>query len=71
MQSSGIEAAIQELEREEKKISDAIRTLKAIHGARSNGVAAKGKPSRRKMSAAGRRKIAEVQKKRWAALRSK
>ncbi len=75
MPSMGIEAAIRELEREEKSIQDAIRMLRRIHGARSNSASTpKGtapKRGRRKMSAAGRRKIAEAQKKRWAVLRAK
>jgi hypothetical protein len=69
MPSTGIEAAIKELEREEQNIQDAIRMLRSIHGAHTNGAAAP-KRGRRKMSAAARRKISEAAKKRWAAVRS-
>jgi hypothetical protein len=75
MPSTGIEAAIKELEREEKNIQDAIKMLRSIHGARSNGAAAPQgtapKRGRRKMSAAARRKISEAAKKRWAKVRAK
>jgi len=70
MPSTGVESAIQELEREAKKIHDAIRSLRAIHGARSNNASLKRR-SRRKLSAAARRKISEAAKKRWAAVRAK
>jgi uncharacterized Ntn-hydrolase superfamily protein len=64
----GVEAAIQELEREEKKLRDVIAMLKRITASRS----ATGERSPRKrshLSAAARKRISEAAKKRWAELR--
>jgi len=69
MQSSGVEAAIQELQREVKRIQDAITMLHRIQAQRSaQGPAGGGK--KRRLSAQARRRISEAAKKRWAAIRA-
>jgi len=69
MQSSGVEAAIQELQREVKRIQDAITMLRRIQAQRSaRGPVAGGK--KRRLSAQARRRISEAAKKRWAAIRA-
>jgi len=72
MPSSGIDAAIRELERDAKKISDAIRLLRSVRTQAAGSGPGPGpkKRGRRKLSAAGRRRIAEAAKKRWAAFRA-
>ena len=66
MQSSGVEAAIQELERDVKRVQEVIGMLKKIRAAR----APQAVVSRRKLSAEARRKISLAAKKRWAAARA-
>jgi len=69
MQSSGVEAAIQELQREVKRIQDAITMLRRIQAQRNaRGPAGGGK--KRRLSAQARRRISEAAKKRWAAIRA-
>ena len=65
----GVEAAIYELERDVKKVQEAIAMLKRMQGQRSapDTVAKRG---RRRLSAQARRRISEAAKKRWAALRA-
>ena len=71
MAATGIDAAIKELERDAERIQQAIRILKSVS---TKQVAAVGpgrqRGGRRKLSAAGRRRIAEAAKKRWAAFRA-
>ena len=69
MQSSGVENAIRELEREGKKIHDVIKMLRRIHAQRS-AAAMDGGRSRRRLSAKARRRLSEAAKKRWAALKA-
>ncbi len=72
MQSSGIENAIRELEREGKQIQDAISLLRRIRADRSGGAApARAARTGRRLSAAARRRISEAAKRRWAAVRAK
>jgi hypothetical protein len=69
MQTSGVDAAIQELERDVKRVQEVISLLKRIRAERSlqsNG-RAKGP---RKLSAQARRRISQAAKKRWAAARA-
>ena len=69
MQSSGVEAAIQELQREVKRIQDAITMLRRIQAQRSaQGPSGGGK--KRRLSAQAKRRISEAAKKRWAAVRA-
>lgn len=60
-----IDAAIEGFESQKRRIDEQIAELRAL----GNGhvVAATGAPKKRGMSAAGRRAIAEAQRKRWAA----
>jgi len=67
MQASGVEAAIQELQRDVKKIQDAIAMLRRIQAERGAG----GGGKKRRLSAKARRAISEAAKKRWAAARAK
>ncbi|HWP85125.1 MAG TPA: hypothetical protein VNN17_08045 [Terriglobia bacterium] len=69
MPLTGVDAAIQELEREVKRVQEAIALLKKIRLQRVLPAAGNGKKARR-LSAAGRRRISEAAKKRWAALRA-
>lgn len=71
MPLTGVDAAIRELEGEVKRIQDAIQTLRSFDRGSANGAGPKlGRPSgRRKMSADARRRIAEAQRKRWAAVK--
>ena len=66
MALSGVEAAIRELEREQKKIRDVILMLKRI---RPQSADQRGRLGER-LSARARRRISEAAKKRWAALRA-
>lgn len=69
MQPSGVESAIHELQREVKRIQDAITMLRRIQAQRSvQGAAGGGK--KRRLSAKARRRISEAAKKRWAAIRA-
>src|SRR5215831_11250804 len=70
-----IEAAIVGFERQKERIDETLAELKAqLAGVSGNGhkteIAEATTPTkvRRKMSAAGRKRIAEAQKKRWAAV---
>jgi hypothetical protein len=70
MQSSGVDAAIRELEQEVKRVQEAIAMLRKIQAQRGS----RGVPvSRgvRRLSAEARRRISEAAKKRWAAHRAK
>jgi hypothetical protein len=67
MRASGVEAAIHELEREQKKIRKVIQMLKRI---RPQSGDHKGHPGRKRLSAQTRRRISEAAKRRWAALRT-
>ena len=69
LQQSGIESAVQELEKEGKRIQEIISMLRKLQAQRS---AAKpgGKRTRRRLSAKARRRISEAAKKRWAARRA-
>ena len=69
MQSSGVEAAIQELQREVKRIQDAITMLRRIQAQRSAQGPIGGRKKRR-LSAQAKRRISEAAKKRWAAIRA-
>lgn len=69
MQSSGVDAAIQELEREVKRVQEVIGMLKSIRADRTAKAAGNGRNSGR-LSAAGRRRISLAAKKRWAAVRA-
>jgi hypothetical protein len=70
MQSSGVQAAIHELEREVKRVQEAISMLRRIQAQRNSNNSASGRKVR-KLSAQARRRISEAAKKRWAALRAK
>jgi len=65
-----INAAIEGFEFQKRKIDEQIGELRRLLSPVSVAHAAAGKP-RRKMSAAGRRAIAEAQRKRWAATKTK
>jgi len=69
MQSSGVDAAIQELERDVKRVQEVIRMLKKIRMERSSQAIGNGRKPRG-LSAAGRRRISLAAKKRWAAARA-
>jgi hypothetical protein len=67
-----ITAAIEGFESQKRRIDDQIAELKAMLSGGSTETAAtpeppSGKRKRRKMSVAGRKAIAEAQRKRWAA----
>src|SRR5260370_39062210 len=66
-----IEAAITGFEAQKQRIDAQIAELRAMQTSSSNGsVPRKSSTNKRRMSAAGRRAIAEGQRKRWAAARS-
>lgn len=67
MQTTGVDAAIQELEQEVKRMQEAIGMLRAIYAKRGGTVSRKT----RRLSAQGRKKISEAARKRWAAYRKK
>lgn len=71
MAANGIDAAIRELERDLDRIQEAIRILKSV-SSKGSSTAGPGRKrgGRRKLSAAGRKRIAEAAKKRWAAFRA-
>jgi hypothetical protein len=54
---------ISELEAERERLDQAISALRGLHGRRT-GVA--GRRGRRRLSAAAKRRISEMMKKRWA-----
>ena len=73
MPTTGIETAIRELERDVERINQAIRLLKSVNAQKFAAAPAKAvrkKQGRRKLSAAGRRRIADAAKKRWANFRA-
>jgi hypothetical protein len=70
MQPSGVDAAIQELEKEVKRVQEAIGMLRRIQAQRGSRVGAAGRKVRR-LSEQARKRISEAAKKRWAALRAK
>ena len=61
-----IDAAIEGFEAQKRRIDDQISELRAMRSACPVASASAEQP-RRKMSAAGRKAIAEAQRKRWAA----
>ena len=63
-----IDAAIQGFEAQKRRIDEQIAELRAMRIGDKSSSAAITKP-RRTMSAAGRRAIAEAQRKRWAAIK--
>ena len=67
MRESGVESAIQELQREVKKIQEAIAVLRRI---RPQNPAERSRRGRKRLSTAARRRISQAAKKRWAALRA-
>ena len=65
-----INAAIEGFEAQKQRIDQEISELRAmLNGAQPTAAAAPQRGTRRKMSAAGRKRIAEAQRKRWAAIR--
>src|SRR5436190_17623944 len=68
-----IAAAIEGFEAQKLQIDSQIAELRGmLHGRNSGSSSTTAEPKRhrRKMSAAGRKRIAEAQRKRWAALKS-
>jgi hypothetical protein len=69
MQSSGVQAAIRELEGDVKRVQEVLGMLKKIQSARV--AKSLGAPSGgRRLSAKARKRISEAAKKRWAAFRA-
>ena len=65
-----INAAIEGFEQQKRRIEAQISELRGIRsGSPTQPTTAPAKQTRRKMSAAGRKAIAEAQRKRWAALK--
>jgi len=66
-----IAAAIEGFESQKRRIDAQIGELRAmLSGGRTEGIAKLGAPTRkRKVSAAARRRMADGQKKRWAAIK--
>src|SRR4051794_40277391 len=63
-----IDAAIEGFEQQKRRIDQQISELRAVRsGSPAQLASAPAKQPRRKMSAAGRKAIAEAQRKRWAA----
>ena len=54
---------ISELEAERERLDQAISALRGLHGRRAG---AGGRRGRRRLSAAAKRRISEMMKKRWA-----
>ena len=69
-QSSGVLNAIHELEKEAKKIHEAIALLKRFQAQRASSASPINARSQKKLSPAARRRISEASKKRWAAYRN-
>ena len=70
-QSSGVLNAIHELEKDAKKIHEAISLLKRFQAQRAGGASpVNSRPPKKKLSPAARRRISEASKKRWAAYRN-
>lgn len=70
-----IQAAIRLLEAERNRIDTALRALKGVEGkdktANSGKTSEGGKRKRPRLSAAARKRIADAQRKRWAAQKAK
>ena len=73
-----IESILSQLEAERDRIQDAISALKSLNSSSSNSAVGKssarsaGRAGRRRgMSAAGRKRISDMMKARWAAHRKK
>ena len=63
-----IDAAIEGFEQQKRRIDEQISELRLVRsGSPAQSASAAAKQPRRKMSAAGRKAIAEAQRKRWAA----
>ena len=63
-----IDAAIEGFEQQKRRIDQQISELRSVRsGSPAQSASAPAKQPRRKMSAAGRKAIAEAQRKRWAA----
>ena len=64
-----LEAALVGYEQEKQRIERAMADIRARVGGRQSAATADGKPARKKrrISAEGRARIAEAQRKRWAA----
>ena len=62
-----IDAAIEGFESQKRRIDEQIAELRALGNGHTPEGSAPPKPQQRGMSAAGRRAIAEAQRKRWAA----
>jgi hypothetical protein len=69
-QSSGVLNAIHELEKEAKKLHEAISLLKRFQAQRAGIASAINARPQKRLSPAARRRISEAAKKRWAALRN-
>ena len=69
MKQSGIRAVIEDLEKEVKRVQEAIDILKSIDGGRS-AKKAPAAPGRRRLSAQARKRISQAAKRRWAAVRA-
>jgi hypothetical protein len=63
-----IENVVGEIKEEIEKLNQALRVLQGIGGKRTK--VERAKAPRRKMSAAGRRRIAKAQRARWARVRA-
>ncbi len=73
MPASGIDGAIRELQHEQERIQGVISALKSIFPGSGPGKRTrrgKRKGGGRKLSAAGRRRISQAAKKRWAKARA-
>ena len=63
-----IDAAIEGFEQQKRRIDEQISALRVVRsGSPAQSASAPAKQPRRKMSAAGRKALAEAQRKRWAA----
>src|SRR3954453_5003185 len=67
-----LNAALESLTTKRRQIDEQIGEVRRMLGSSADGASAESQPSGRKrtMSAAGRRAIAEAQKRRWAAKKS-
>ena len=71
MPATGIDAAIRELQREQKTIQGIISALKRLRlGSGPRKRTRRGKRTGGKISQAGRRRISIAMKKRWAAIKA-
>lgn len=61
-----IDAAIEGFEAQKRRIDEKIADLRSMRSGGTPGTAANSAGTRRKMSAAGRKAIAEAQRRRWA-----